>query len=120
MISSTQFRNSEEASSAMAFDGIIFQNNALKIRRPKDFSGSEFDPASAAPYVPGVVSTMVPDTVNKIFVGGLPSYLNDDQVMELLKSFGDLRSFNLVKEGATGASKVFSLSLRSLPFFTGS
>jgi hypothetical protein len=87
----------------MGFDGIIFQNNALKIRRPKDYMGAEFE---AAPHVPGVVSTNVPDTVNKIFIGGLPSYLTDDQVMELLKSFGELRSFNLVKEGGTGASKV--------------
>lgn len=89
----------------MGFDGIIFQNNALKIRRPKDYlGGAEGDAANA--HVPGVVSTNVPDTVNKIFIGGLPSYLTDDQVMELLKSFGELRSFNLVKEGGTGASKV--------------
>lgn len=89
----------------MGFDGIIFQNNALKIRRPKDYlGGGEGDGPS--PHVPGVVSTNVPDTVNKIFIGGLPSYLTDDQVMELLKSFGELRSFNLVKEGGTGASKV--------------
>lgn len=70
------------------------------------------DPNEVAPYVPGVVSTNVPDTVNKIFVGGLPSYLNDEQVMELLKSFGELRAFNLVKEGGTGASKVRLLSDR--------
>lgn len=89
----------------MAFDGIIFQNNALKIRRPTDFTGLEGDGTG---LVPGVVSTNVPDTVNKIFVGGLPSYLTDEQVMELLSSFGDLRSFNLVKEGGTGASKVCS------------
>ena len=92
----------------MGFDGIIFQNNALKIRRPKDYTGTEFEMPGS--HVPGVVSTNVPDTVNKIFVGGLPSYLTDDQVMELLKSFGDLRSFNLVKEGGTGASKVSLLS----------
>ena len=64
------------------------------------------DANEPAPHVPGVVSSNVPDTVNKIFIGGLPSYLTDDQVMELLKSFGELRSFNLVKEGGTGASKV--------------
>jgi len=34
--------------------------------------------------VPGVVSTNVSDLANKIFVGGLPSYLIEDQVMELL------------------------------------
>ena len=99
-----KFRNGDEASNALGFDGIIFQNNALKIRRPKDYLGVDFDTPGV--HVPGVVSTNVPDTVNKIFVGGLPSYLTDDQVMELLKSFGELRSFNLVKEGGSGASKV--------------
>lgn len=28
----------------------------------------------------GVVSTVVPDSAHKVFVGGLPNYLNDDQV----------------------------------------
>lgn len=67
-----------------------------------------------APHVPGVISTNVPDTPNKIFIGGLPSYLTDDQVIELLKSFGELRSFNLVKEGGTGQSKVQSPRLLRL------
>ncbi|GAA5958891.1 hypothetical protein JCM21900_002270 [Sporobolomyces salmonicolor] len=101
-----EFRNAEEATNALGFDGIVFQNNALKIRRPKDFAGA--DPNEVAPHVPGVVSTNVPDTVNKIFIGGLPSYLNDEQVMELLSSFGELRAFNLVKEGGTGQSKGFA------------
>jgi splicing factor U2AF subunit len=43
---------------------------------------------------------------NKIFVGGLPSYLNEDQVMELLKSFGELKVFNLIRDNGTGPSKV--------------
>ncbi|GAA5820955.1 hypothetical protein JCM11251_001895 [Rhodosporidiobolus azoricus] len=101
-----EFRNAIECSRALGFDGIVFSNSALKIRRPKDFIGA--DPNEIAPHVPGVVSTNVPDTVNKIFIGGLPSYLNDEQVMELLKSFGELRAFNLVKEGGTGASKGFA------------
>ncbi|KPV73218.1 uncharacterized protein RHOBADRAFT_38417 [Rhodotorula graminis WP1] len=101
-----EFRNAQETTNALAFDGIVFANSALKIRRPKDYLGA--DPNEVAPHVPGVVSTNVPDTVNKIFVGGLPTYLNDDQVMELLKSFGELRAFNLVKEGGTGQSKGFA------------
>ncbi|KAK4056413.1 hypothetical protein OIO90_002556 [Microbotryomycetes sp. JL221] len=100
-----EFRNSEEATNALAFDGIIFQNNSIKIRRPKDYVGPDNE---QAPHVPGVISTNVPDTPNKIFIGGLPSYLTDDQVIELLKSFGELRAFNLVKEGGTGQSKGFA------------
>lgn len=90
----------------MAFDGIIFLNGPLKIRRPKDYGG----PESVGPsmHVPGVVSTNVPDSVNKIFVGGLPMYLNEEQVMELLKSFGELKAFNLVRENGNGPSKGFA------------
>ncbi|KAH9823284.1 hypothetical protein DFH28DRAFT_1078313 [Melampsora americana] len=94
-----EFRNAEEATHGMSFDGIIFQNQALKIRRPKDYTGTEH---TSTNHIPGVVSTNVPDSPNKIFIGGLPSYLTDDQVMELLKSFGELKSFNLVKDTSSG------------------
>ena len=86
----------------MGLDGIMFINGPLKIRRPKDYLGGDM---SSMP-VPGVVSTKVPDSINKIFVGGLPSYLNEEQVQELLKSFGELKAFHLVRENGTGASKV--------------
>ncbi|KAG7093653.1 hypothetical protein E1B28_007315 [Marasmius oreades] len=101
-----EFRSAEDATSAMAFDGIIFINGPLKIRRPKDYGGD----AVAQPnvHVPGVVSTNVPDSVNKIFVGGLPTYLTEENVMELLKSFGDLKAFNLVRENGNGPSKGFA------------
>lgn len=33
----------------------------------------------------GVVSTVVPDSAHKLFIGGLPNYLNDDQVKFCLK-----------------------------------
>ncbi|CAG8508006.1 11388_t:CDS:10 [Racocetra persica] len=98
-----------EATAAMAFDGITFQGQSLKIRRPKDYQpppGQNLEPPPI--HVPGVVSTNVPDSPNKIFIGGLPTYLNDEQVMELLKSFGELRAFNLVKDSLTGVSKGFA------------
>lgn len=89
----------------MAFDGIVFISGPLKIRRPKDYGG--VDMSSPGVHVPGVVSTNVPDSINKVFVGGLPAHLNEEQVMELLKSFGELRAFNLVRENGAGPSKVY-------------
>ncbi|KAJ3036131.1 hypothetical protein HDV00_003043 [Rhizophlyctis rosea] len=56
----------------------------------------------------GSVSTNVPDSMNKIFVGGLSNFLSEEQVMEILESFGQLRAFNLVKDATTGASKGFA------------
>ncbi|KZP16641.1 hypothetical protein FIBSPDRAFT_57229 [Athelia psychrophila] len=102
-----EFRSAEDATAAMAFDGIIFINGPLKIRRPKDYGGIEM-PGSPGVHVPGVVSTNVPDSINKIFVGGLPTYLSEEQVMELLKSFGELKAFNLVRENGNGVSKGFA------------
>ena len=81
--------------------------------------------------VPGVVSTVVPDSLQKVFVGGLPNYLNEEQVnsscfdcsfaeyldgdclfgvqvKELLTSFGQLKAFNLVKDVTSGLSKVIN------------
>ena len=98
----------------MAFDGVIFVNGPLKIRRPKDYGG-EAMMGSPGIHVPGAVSTNVPDSINKVFVGGLPAYLNEEQVMELLKSFGELRAFNLVRENGNGPSKVWKFALSPFP-----
>lgn len=52
------------------------------------------------------------DSPNKLFVGGLPTYLSDEQVMELLKSFGELKTFNLVKDNAQESKVSLYLKLR--------
>ncbi|UJR22478.1 hypothetical protein I4U23_025532 [Adineta vaga] len=102
-----EFRSIDETTAAIAFDGIVFQGQSLKIRRPRDYQampGGDLPNSS----VPGVVSTVVADSPFKIFIGGLPNYLTDDQIKELLTSFGPLKAFNLVKDGATGLSKGYA------------
>ncbi|KAM7371444.1 hypothetical protein PAMP_008688 [Pampus punctatissimus] len=104
----TEFRSVDETTQAMAFDGIIFQGQSLKIRRPHDYRPLPGISEQPAFHVPGVVSTVVPDSPHKLFIGGLPNYLNDDQVKELLTSFGPLKAFNLVKDSATSLSKGYA------------
>jgi len=103
-----QFRNAEEATAAMALDGVVWEGTPLRVRRPKDFVG--IDPELGP--LPGMVGTNVTDSPDKLFIGAIPTYLNDEQVMELLKSFGELKNFNLVKEAAAngGGSKVGLIS----------
>lgn len=106
-----EFRSVDETSQALAFDGINFMNQSLKIRRPSDYKplpGSAAD--TPAIHLPGVISTVVADSQHKIFIGGLPNYLNEEQVQELLTSFGPLRAFNLVKDSATGLSKGYAFA----------
>lgn len=92
----------------MAFDGINFKGQSLKIRRPHDYQPMPGMSEQPQATVPGVISTVVADSPFKIFIGGLPNYLNEDQVKELLMSFGQLRAFNLVKDSATGLSKGYA------------
>jgi len=103
-----EFRSIDETTQAMAFDGINFKGQSLKLRRPHDYQPMPGLSENPNFNVPGVVSTVVPDSANKVFLGGLPNYLNEDQVKELLTSFGQLRAFNLVKDSATGLSKGYA------------
>ncbi|OWF52954.1 Splicing factor U2AF 50 kDa subunit [Mizuhopecten yessoensis] len=103
-----EFRSVDETTQAMAFDGINFQGQSLKIRRPRDYQPLPGMAETPTVNVPGVVSTVVQDSPHKIFIGGLPNYLNEDQVKELLTSFGPLKAFNLVKDSATGLSKGYA------------
>ncbi|KAJ8389106.1 hypothetical protein AAFF_G00123120 [Aldrovandia affinis] len=108
-----EFRSVDETTQAMAFDGIMFQGQSLKIRRPHDYRPLPGISEQPVYHVPGVVSTVVPDSPHKLFIGGLPNYLNDDQlgaVKELLTSFGPLKAFNLVKDSATSLSKGYAFS----------
>ncbi|KAI8059588.1 hypothetical protein BC940DRAFT_313471 [Gongronella butleri] len=98
-----EFHTPEQATAAMAFDGIIWNGQSVKVRRPKDYVPPVDGDSAGQPQT----NAAVPDSTDKIFIGGLPTYLTDDQVKELLQSFGELKAFNLVKE-ATGQSKGYA------------
>lgn len=117
-----EFKQPSDATVALALDGITMgehhselngNGNAevkgLEIRRPKDYIVPSADEDA---YTPGEVSTVVPDTANKISITNLPTYLTDEQVIELLKSFGDLKAFVLVKEPDSPESRVRPVFLR--------
>ncbi|VDK51597.1 unnamed protein product [Anisakis simplex] len=101
-----EFRSIDETTAGMAFDGINFMGQQLKIRRPRDYQpmSTSYDMSAM------MVSNIVADSPYKIFIGGLPSYLNADQVKELLSSFGQLKAFNLVTDVSTGVSKGYAFA----------
>eukprot|EP01006_Ploeotia_vitrea_P043553 TRINITY_DN66742_c3_g1_i1.p2 TRINITY_DN66742_c3_g1~~TRINITY_DN66742_c3_g1_i1.p2 ORF type:complete len:968 (+),score=164.74 TRINITY_DN66742_c3_g1_i1:31-2934(+) len=96
-----EFNTPEVTTEALALDGIPFFDMQLKFRRPKDYQGT----AVPSTTLEGVVGTQVSDGPNKIFMGGLPGSMTEDQVKDLLVSFGALRNFNMVKDANTGTSK---------------
>ncbi|KAK0613020.1 hypothetical protein B0T17DRAFT_542551 [Bombardia bombarda] len=116
-----EFKNPADTTVGLALDGITMEAGdapsangnssaprGLQIRRPKDYivpaivDDAHCDPDSDAP------SSVVIDTPNKISVTNLPPYLTEDQVMELLVSFGKLKSFVLVKDNGTDESRAIA------------
>ncbi len=114
-----EFKNPSEATIALASDGIMMEDNdnmetsngttnggsqGLSIRRPKDYIVPSVDLDEE--YQEGVISPVVPDTPNKISIANLLVSLTDEQVIELLVAFGQLKAFVLVKDNSTEESRV--------------
>lgn len=106
-----EFKTTSDATVALAMDGITMEENggprALSIRRPKDYIVPAVDEVINEP---GVVTSIVPDTPNKISISNVPPYLTDEQVTELLVSFGELKAFVLAKDRTTEESRVCTIS----------
>lgn len=114
-----EFKSPAEATVALALDGITMPQHlaevngsggapaGLDIKRPKDYI---VPAAEDDEYAPGDVSSVVPDSSNKLCVSNIPPYLTEEQIHELLKSFGDLRAFTLVKDNSTGESRGIAFS----------
>ena len=81
----------------------------LKIRRPNDYEEWRIDKSLKVPTIRKddmeIIQNHVADGPNKVFVGGLPHHLNDEQVKELLGAFGQIKAFHLIKDTGSSQSK---------------
>jgi splicing factor U2AF 65 kDa subunit len=114
-----EFRLPEDATVALALDGIEMEadgmdtsngasngsSKGLQIQRPQDYIAptavEDEEPVEA-----GRLSSDVKDSPNKICVSHIPIYLAEEQVVELLSTLGQLKSFVLVKDSGTEQSRV--------------
>ena len=122
----------ELTASCLGLNGVRYDSHlgstTLRVRRPNDFK-PELVPltmqplsyfnlsnieiaAGAAPgpmLVPGAPSGPRRDnTTGRVFIGGLPYHLTDDEVKELLGAFGPIRDFNLVRDPGSVTSKGYA------------
>lgn len=101
-----EFRSIDETTQAMAFDGINFKGQSLKIRRPHDYQPMPGMAESALSVPAGVISTVVPDSPHKIFIGGLPNYLNEDQVRQGVAPVTAYSYFSVIKNRCKKISRI--------------
>ena len=120
-----EFKSPGDATAALALDGIHMDDSdhmdtsggatngsslGLSIRRPKDYIAPSSSEENGDDQE-GVVSSVVPDTANKISISNLLPNLTDEQVTELLAAFGALKAFVLVKDTSTEESRVSDVHL---------
>eukprot|EP01018_Ginkgo_biloba_P036745 Gb_01578 [translate_table: standard] len=122
-----EMRTVEEASNAMALDGIMFEGVSVRVRRPSDYNPSlaaALGPSQPSPHLNLAAVGLTPGAAggaegpDRIFVGGLPYYFTEPQIKELLESFGPLRGFDLVKDRDTGNSKGYGFCVYQDPAVT--
>jgi splicing factor U2AF subunit len=112
-----EFKTVEEASNAMALDGVAFGDagDVLRVRRPNDYDAGRAvglgptaprpDLNLAALGLARLGSDGTRDDPWRIYVGGLPAYVEVAHLRELASSFGEVRACNLVMDKDTGACK---------------
>lgn len=122
-----EMRSVEEASNAMALNGILFEGLPVRVRRPTDYNptlAATLGPSQPSPHLNLAAVGLTPgcssgaDGPDKLFVGGVPYYLTETQIKELLESFGPLRGFDLVKDWETGNSKGYAFCVYQDPAVT--
>lgn len=105
-------RTVREAAAGLSLDGVKFRDVFLRLRRPNDYNPSlapnPRPPDGFNPSILGIVSTQVSDGPSKVFIGGIPYSLSEDQIKNLLSSYGPLAAFNLIKDPTSGMSKGFA------------
>ncbi|KAL6544790.1 hypothetical protein OROMI_023652 [Orobanche minor] len=122
-----EMRTVEEASNAMALDGIAFEGVSVRVRRPTDYilsAAAPLGPSQPSPYLNLAAAGLTPgmstevEGADRIFLGGVPYYFSEAQIKELLESFGPLRGFDLVKDRDTGNSKGYGFCIYKDPSVT--
>ena len=108
-----EFSTIELATACMQLDGIKYEHHTgttlLRVRRPNDYKPETLPPPGPIPTlsadVLGAAGATSASGPGKIFIGGLPYNLTDEQVMELLGAFGPIKAFHQVREPGSVTSK---------------
>lgn len=100
-----EFKSAEDATVAVAFSGLVYLDTPVVIVRPKDYVVPEADPAAATLGDVDQLPQVVPDSPEKISIANIPLFLEEEQILELLKEFGALKNFVLLRDKQSGESK---------------
>lgn len=107
-----ELRDIDETTALLMFDGVVFMERQLRIRRPSGYAEptnalSGVDPVAnpnlfaalnGQAKIQGVVAADVQDGPNKVWLGNLPHHLSFADVKGLVEMFGELKAFYLLTD----------------------
>jgi len=110
-----EFRTMEMCAACERLNGLSFKGASLQVMRPKDYRPETQPPLMGVPVLAGFSATgpasggsVLADGPNKIFVGGLPYALAEENIRQLLESFGGrLRALHVVRDPGAPTHKGF-------------
>jgi len=105
-----ELRSVNETSACMTLDGVEFSGCALKIKRPRDYqpiqTWSINGDYSSLPANFQIKSVAGGDQASKIFISNLPGSYSENNVRTLVSIYGDVKSFEYVRDGPKGSAYV--------------
>lgn len=111
-----EFRTAEEATAGLVLDGTVVHGHSLRFKRLRDYQAPSLADAQAelfkaclveqATGVPlGAPSVSVP---KKVYIGGIPPFVEEEQLKELVAPFGAIKALDLIRDAQTHAPKGFA------------
>lgn len=120
-----EFKTIELTTACLALDGLPFQHATLAVRRPSDYQPAMVPPSSMLLPVPildlskiglgsgptaptllgGLLATRIPNGPGKIYLGGLPYSLAENDVRPFLEAFGPLKALCLMRDPGMTTTK---------------
>lgn len=112
-----EFDSIELTTACMQLDGLKFDHytgtTIIRVRRPNDYRPDMLPPSSE--QIPdlnldvlGGMGCTVSSGPGKVFIGGLPYNLADEQVKELLTAFGSIKAFHQVRDPGSVTTKGYA------------
>ncbi|KAK1286276.1 hypothetical protein QJS10_CPB20g00885 [Acorus calamus] len=104
-----EFLTPEDATTALSFSGRPLSGSTIKIRRPKDIIDATTGVLEKPISMPVVdaISSVVKDSLNKIFVGGISKTLSSEMLVEICSAFGLLKAYHFEDNEALNQSCAF-------------
>lgn len=103
----------EETTACLELDGLFYKGKSLRFRRPQNFNNiTKVEGTRPVPILDRsklkIIQTQVENSYNKLNIVNIPETFSEENVIQLLHTYGSLKSFHLVVDKMNCDSKGYA------------